>query len=84
MFFNYSDFYPNEELPPFPDDCGRFEILNGTPPNIFDFVVSERISYVDDVLDESIGLTIGYVVVPRICGDCTVLGSPLVPEFWEE
>jgi len=84
LFFNYSDFYANEELPQFPDDCGRIEILNGTPPNIFDFVTSKSVSYVDDILSESLGLVIGYVVVPRICGDCTVLGSATVPEFWEE
>jgi len=23
-------------------------------------------------------------VAPRVCGDCTVLGSAVVPEFWEE
>lgn len=84
LFFNYSDFYPNEELPPFLDDCGRIEFLGGRLPNIFDFVNSKSVSYVGDILGESLGLPIGYIVVPRICGDCTVLGSATVPEFWEE
>lgn len=84
LFFNYSDFYPNEELPPFPDDCGRIEFLNGGPPNIYDFVITKRVSFIDYIISESLGLVIGYIVVPRICGDCTVLGSATVPEFWEE
>ena len=25
-----------------------------------------------------------YKVVPRICGDCTVLGTNVVPDFWIE
>ncbi len=84
LFFNYSDFYPNEELPPFPDDCGRIEFLFNGTPNIFDFVKSKRVSFVDFIIGESLGLAIGHIVVPRICGDCTVLGSATVPEFWEE
>ncbi|SNZ00485.1 DUF4249 domain-containing protein [Flagellimonas pacifica] len=81
IFFNYSDFFPNEDLPPYVDGCLPFkpptQSVNGEP-TIFEMVANNVVRYHGtDAFGE-------FIVVPRVCADCTVLGDPNVPEFWEE
>lgn len=98
LFFNYTDFYPDEELPPFPFNCGLHSSPeshesycfsgpssgNPCPQSIIENVNLGLISYID-VNDANIGTCPGpYIYVSRICGDCTNLGSNIIPEFWEE
>jgi len=83
-FFNYSDLFPEEELPPFVDECRLTEFELGGEPSIFEPVKSKSVSYATHITDPLTGGLLGYVVVPRVCGDCTELGSVIVPDFWEE
>ena len=86
IFFNYDDFFPGEDLPPYADPCTRV-----TPPlqdRETDCVLRPLIEagtflYLEENFEPS--LTAGpFVVVPRVCGDCTVLGTNELPEFWIE
>lgn len=97
LFFNYTDFYPNEPLPPFPFNCGlhsspeshvsycfQGEFLNNCPQSIIERVDLGVISYID-INGSNLGTCPGpYLYVANICGDCTQLGSNVVPEFWIE
>ncbi|GMN05034.1 hypothetical protein MTsPCn5_04220 [Croceitalea sp. MTPC5] len=97
LFFNYSDFYPDEPLPPFPFDCGVHsspeshvsycfmgEFVNDCPQSIIERIDLGVISYVD-VNSLNLGTCPGpYLYVASACGDCTRIGTNVVPEFWIE
>ncbi len=83
VFFNYSDFFPDEDLPPFVNECGQVTFPSGFTPTLYDLVKSNRVSYTNEIRNE-LGALEAYIVVPRICGDCTVLGSNVIPDFWKE
>lgn len=83
-FFSYSDFFPDEELPPFIDECRPTTFQVGGTPSVFEFVRSNRVSYTNSITDQTTGALQAYIVVPRVCGDCTEIGNPEVPDFWEE
>ena len=99
IFFNYDDFFPGEELPPYFDglNCsnlfapplenplrdGLFTMDDcGIPRPLIDYIKAEEIEF---VLSTSQGLCEGpFFVTSRACGDCTVFGSNVVPDFWIE
>ncbi|MEX0290396.1 MAG: DUF4249 domain-containing protein [Flavobacteriaceae bacterium] len=83
IFFNYTDLFPNEDLPAFVDECKRINI-SPQDPNLFNSVKSNSVSFVGTVTDPSTGALLEYVLVPKVCGDCTELGNAEVPSFWEE
>ncbi|NQZ45830.1 MAG: DUF4249 domain-containing protein [Flavobacteriaceae bacterium] len=98
MFFNYTDFYPTEEIPAFPFNCGLHSSPeshisfcfsgptggNPCPQSIIERVNLDLIAYVG-VNSDNIGTCPGpYTYVATVCGDCTQLGSNVVPEFWVE
>ncbi|NAY90818.1 DUF4249 family protein [Muricauda sp. JGD-17] len=84
IFFNYNDFYPEEELPPFLDPC-----IGTAPP-----IESANRCLVRTLIESGAGIYAGssgpdlvpgpYRIVPRICGDCKVLGPAEPPNFWIE
>jgi len=71
LFFDYGDFFPNEPLPPYFTDCRIFSISTIDP------ILRGTVEYVGT--DEENNT---FFVTQRECGDCTVLGSNVVPEFW--
>ncbi len=80
IFFNYSDFYPMEDLPPYVDPCQ----FNTPTIGLIDLVRWDWVKYIDDNYIGS-GLGSGpYITVPQVCGDCTALGTSEVPDFWIE
>lgn len=93
IFFDYIDFFEGEDLPPyfFDFNCNRilsFPLLKtiGCPPPLPVQIRLELVEYLDvnngaDIMSACPG---PYLVTPRICGDCTVLGSNLKPDFWIE
>ncbi len=97
MFFDYEDFFPDEELPEYPIDCGLHSspeshfsycaigmFPNDCPQSIIERVDLGTIAYVD-VNGDNLGTCPGpYLYVAAPCGDCTKLGSNVVPDFWEE
>ncbi len=100
LFFNYADFFPDEPLPPYFDDvnCNRLiapVLLNPErdgeiPPNVtcgtplVDLIKSEEIEFFQSNSDPPPECQGPYFVTFRECGDCTVYGSNVVPDFWTE
>ena len=97
LFFNYSDFYADEELPPYPFNCSELTAPeshdsfclsgprgpNPCPQSIIQQVNLNLISYVKPNVNE--GKCQGpHIFVPKVCGDCTVIGSNVEPAFWVE
>ncbi len=87
IFFNYEDFFPGEELPPYVLDCivyapttegsfGQRELLN--------LIYEDAIRFYDFNFNGGIPGGGPFLVVSTPCGDCTALGSNKVPEFWVE
>jgi hypothetical protein len=73
IFFNYEDFFPGEELPPY--------ILNCVPTISSGEDLARTLENNTHVFYDING---GIRTVPRECGDCTALGSNKIPDFWEE
>ena len=100
FYFNYSDFFPDEPLPPyFGDDfnCDRLlspplrdPELDGPPSpdgpcpqSLVPRIKLGLVEYVD--VNSDPGICEGpYYVTPTLCGDCTLVGTNVIPEFWEE
>ncbi|MEX0314381.1 MAG: DUF4249 domain-containing protein [Allomuricauda sp.] len=86
LFFNYDDFFPGEDLPPYADPCNRV-----APPlqdMETDCVLRPLIEagvflYLQENF-EPVNIEGPFIVVPQVCGDCTVLGPSELPEFWIE
>ncbi len=90
LFFNYTDLFPNESAPPYFEDCTIFATGVGSPPppkgeeNNLTYVISSgQAKYYSKNLDPEEGEG-PYDLVRRACGDCTVLGSNIKPDFWED
>ena len=97
IFFNYDDFFPGEELPPYPFICLKHSSpeshvsycftgpnMNNCPQSIIERV-NLGLSTYTGINDDNIGTCPGpYTYVNRVCGDCTLLGENVEPDFWEE
>jgi len=89
IFFNYTDFFDGEPLPPFVTNCNPYNpplFTMGMPPNCGELIQrlkQNEIVYWDKTNNASQPQE-GNTVVLTPCGDCTVLGSSEVPEFWIE
>ncbi len=86
VYFDYVDFYSGERLPPYVTACVPFapELQDpggGTP--LLDAIADGNVRYFSENdnprPDEG-----PYFLVSRTCGDCTVLGSNIKPDFWED
>jgi hypothetical protein len=76
IFFDYEDFFPNEEDPPYISDCEPFtSSTEGT--------LGER-DLLNLIYDDAVRHYAPGLVVRKECGDCTVLGSNVIPDFWIE
>lgn len=87
IYFNYADEFPGEPLPPYLSSCG-FSAPDVSRP----FSTSSPLIQALDAgfkyyseNDGSVELANGpYFLVEFFCGNCTVLGSNVQPDFWEE
>ncbi len=97
IYFNYEDFYPDESLPPYfgTVTCDRFlspplgdpERDGPCPPNEGPqpLIPQIKLGLVEWLASNDPGVCEGpYQVTPTICGDCNIVGSNIVPEFWIE
>lgn len=88
LFFNYSDLFSGEELPPYVDPCNLSAPpirTPGIPPRCILAVQTDLglVSYAGN--NDSGGQNEGpYFVVPNVCGDCSEIGKVEVPDFWIE
>ena len=76
IFFDYEDFFPNEEPPQYIADCVPFSPSTEGGLGERDLL---NLIYADRVRYYAPGL-----VVQKRCGDCTALGSNVIPDFWTE
>ena len=87
IFFDYEDFFPGEPLPPYVNPCvvNAPELVRGVPPQcvLRTLVETNQVRLIDENAVPQVGEG-PYLVVPRVCGDCTVLGSTEIPKFWME
>ncbi|MEM8847558.1 MAG: DUF4249 domain-containing protein [Bacteroidota bacterium] len=94
IFFNYEDFFPGEDLPPYAINCNR-SAPGFFQPSEFGFFAGCLLSELVAVgAVEYVGPNNGeiapsgeqavgpHIVVPAPCGDCTQLGSNVRPSFW--
>lgn len=76
IFFNFSDLFPNQAVPPYFEDCTSYLI---TDLNLLkEKVIAEEVVYANANPNPG---GIPYVVSAS-CGDCTKLGSSTKPDFW--
>ena len=85
IFFNYSDLFPGEPLPPYYTDCTEeeykfcFGFSMPTPCRgniLIDRINAHSITYKYNI-EGSL-----YYTVPVECGDCTSFSSKQIPSFW--
>ena len=90
LFFNYVDYFPEEDLPEYKSECVFYPIDPIGNPEFMSYALNyagHKFYKSGDGIDfePTDGLNGSQLVmVTRACGDCTVLGSNTVPEFWEE
>ncbi len=97
IYFNYEDFFAGEPFPPYAVSC--FEVhpeqftAGGACGGLINGILTDEIIYVAggtyvENMDPTIpldSLLFGpFTMVIRACGDCTALGSNVVPDFWED
>ena len=91
LFFNFDDFFPGEELPPyaFGFNCSLATApllrTRGCPQNLLDRIDLGLVSFYSPYNENLVPFATcpgPYVFVPRLCGDCTLLGSNVEPDFW--
>ncbi len=91
IFFNFEDFFPDDEKPPYITDCPvitpQLTEVNPTTPGAHNFspLISLLINYDYKFVgfnEPFINVNTPYFVVKRECGDCTALGSNIIPDFW--
>ena len=87
LFFNYEDFFPGEDLPPYERSCEPLAPLLVNTDGVCVLrgaVESNGVRYFLENTNPETEDDSPYLVVPRACGDCTALGSIEVPDFWVE
>jgi hypothetical protein len=83
VFLNYSDYY-QQDLPPHIESCTYIapELnFQGSSPLVENLISNKYIYFSANPRTHEF-LTGPYFLVPKSCGDCTVLGSNIKPSFW--
>jgi len=88
IFFNYSDLFPDEPLPPYFEDCSfrnyGFCFVDTDPlcrgNSLISAIRTNDVLYAGDYTS-SAGYQV-YLMVPPPCGDCTRISSNVIPPFW--
>lgn len=87
IFFNYEDYFPEEPLPPYAISCNTTVAPNAEGPRgnrpLLEAIYADQIRFFDYNTNPQPGEG-SYLTVFAKCGDCTTLGSNVVPAFWEE
>ncbi|MEO0505222.1 MAG: DUF4249 domain-containing protein [Bacteroidota bacterium] len=95
IFFNFEDFFEPEGLPAYAVGCDEFLTPElaldsfGNSPLILAIQSGNLEFFSDNIGNGGPGGGVQnsngpFKMVPRICGDCTVLGSNVTPDFWIE
>jgi len=83
IYFNYSDLFPDEVLPPFYISCNPFAPVFCTPGGTSPLLhsITQGFKYFEDNENAEFGEG-PYSLVAAACGNCTVLGKNVMPDFW--
>nr|WP_246865763.1 DUF4249 domain-containing protein [Croceivirga thetidis] len=97
VYFNYEDLFPGEELPPYAVNCETVGnprlwpeayhcfaegICDGNCNSpLIDQILAGTLVFAAEKEDDFLS---PFFTLPSPCGDCTKLGSNVVPEFWSE
>jgi hypothetical protein len=97
LYFNYEDIFPGESLPPYAINCETLGsprliprayhcastgVCDGNCESpLIEQILAGLITFAGEKEDDFIS---PYFTLPSPCGDCTKLGSNIVPEFWIE
>lgn len=99
MYFNYADLFPDEPLPPYAVICSTSTMRNiplfpegyhcaapgvcdgNCESPLIDAILSGQVVFAAENEDNPFA---PFFTWPSPCGDCTTLGSNVVPEFWTE
>lgn len=90
IFFNYEDFYLGEDRPNYARPCYEYAPVQnqGHPTDqcgsLINGIQYNQIVYFRPNPNPTAEFDGPFIMVPRACGDCTVLGKNIVPDFWEE
>lgn len=99
LYFNFEDLFPGEPLPPYfgtvncepkspnipnPERDGPPPSMGQCPQPLIPQIQLGLVEYWEDNTIPPGECEGPYWVVPTICGDCNVVGSNEVPEFWIE
>lgn len=85
FFLNFSDVFSSDK-PNFPDSCSfvapiLYDSFTGESPLVSLLKDNSHTYYKEN--DTGLAHLEGrYLLVPKICGDCTILGSNIKPIFW--
>jgi len=89
IFFNFEDFFSGESKPLFIDECETLAPPKATTSGcpLRGALISNRWKFLEinenpDPLFE--GREGPYIIVKRVCGDCTAIGNSTPPNFWIE
>jgi len=80
IFFNYREIFPDLNFPRAQFNCGGDSFLGGfgsSDQDLVNFLNSGSFRYVTTEFGS-------YYLAPAICVDCTLQGSNIEPDFWEE
>ncbi len=89
LFINFTDAFPGVTRPPFFAPCQTSfpDLVDPNSPDVsplIDLLKSESVTYLitnEDFFGNPVENP-PYEVVSRECGDCTLYGSNIVPDFW--
>jgi len=86
IFFNYEDFFPGEELPPYVVGCFTFAPYHQGRKGERELaqILKEGNVRFYDFNNNPAQFEGPFLLTSPECGDCTTLGSNKVPEFWIE
>ena len=85
IFFNYSDYFTPQDgsLPLFVEDCDLKRPRLQSLVNLIGSGGAKFVAEPSEPGNEEIGFG-PYLIAPKPCVDCTVFGTNVVPDFWEE
>ncbi|NER16368.1 DUF4249 domain-containing protein [Spongiivirga citrea] len=91
LYFKYHDAFPGERLPKFVTNCTEVAppLASGHAPEavtspLIDNIKLGLLRYFDVNNRITLDFRGPFIMVPPACGDCTVLGSNIKPDFWED
>ena len=83
IYFNYEDFYDRGSTRPRFVSLDNCEITFPTLNALIELVKNDRVRWFGSPIVPNLPGG-SYFVVPRRCVDCTVFGSNVKPDFWED